>query len=143
MDAMALYGDIIDLPHHVSEYHAQMPMAKRAAQFSMFKAVAGYEDEIHESNRLTDKRIELDEDAREILNAKLRLIKENMADQPTVSITYFLPDKKKEGGAYVTVTGIVDWFDCLRRRVVMQGGKMIPIDEILDIDGEIFEMLCC
>lgn len=137
MGMLGSYADMMDLPRHVSWRHARMPMEKRAAQFSMFKAVAGYEEEIYEVTRTTDSRRELDEDARVMLNAKLQMVAENMAKQPAVSITYFVPDKTKEGGAYVTVSGVVDRIDRYRRRIAMRRGEMIPIDELFDIDGEL------
>ena len=138
MGMLGSYADMMNLPRPVSWRHARMPMEKRAAQFSMFKAVAGYEEEIYEVTRVTDKRIELGEDARIMLNAKLQMVADNMAKHPAVSVTYFVPDKTKEGGEYVTVTGVVDRIDRHRRRIAMRAGEMIPIGEIVDIDGDMF-----
>ena len=98
------YQDIIDLPHHVSETRPPMPMSDRAAQFSPFAALTGYDEAIGETARLTDRRRELDENELEALNRQLQSILDQPEDSRKVSVTYFRPDGKKTGGAYVTVT---------------------------------------
>ena len=98
------YDDIIHLPHHVSATRPRMPMLDRAAQFSPFVALTGYEAAVRETARLTDQRVELDESAKAELDRKLRLLL-SLPGQPEASITYFRPDERKEGGAYETVTG--------------------------------------
>ena len=97
------YADIIDLPHHVSKRHPQMPMEKRAAQFSLFAAMVGHDAAIRETARLTEEQLELTEDAKAIIDGKLQMIQEHIKEQPEVTVTYFQPDEKKSGGAYVTV----------------------------------------
>lgn len=132
------YDDIINLPHHQSATHPHMSAYDRAAQFSPFAALTGYEDAVAETARLTDKNVELDEYGKADLNERLNMIQETFGEQPEVSITYFLPDKKKSGGAYVTVTGGVKKIDEYEHIVVMLDATKIPIDDIAKINGEIF-----
>ena len=100
------YDDIINLPRHVSEARPRMPVYDRAAQFSPFAALTGYEAAVAETGRLTDRKAELDEGEKESINERLNLIQENLDKRPEISVTYFVPDKKKAGGEYVTVPGI-------------------------------------
>lgn len=127
------YDDIINLPHHVSSVHPQMPIIDRAAQFSPFAALTGYEEAIDETARLTDDYIELDESKKELLNEKLLQLKCTVEENKEISVTYFLPDEKKRGGAYVTVTGCVKKIDEYRRLIWMKDGTDIPIDRIYEI----------
>jgi len=133
------YDDIIDLPHHVSPSHPKMPTADRAAQFSPFAALTGYEAAVEETARLTEKKTELSEDMKTILNEKIQIIIDSLDNRPEVTLTYFIPDKKKSGGAYLPVTGIVKKVDAYERRIIMADRTSIPIDQIREIDGEIFE----
>lgn len=128
------YDDIIGLPHPVSTNHPQMSRTDRAAQFSPFAALTGYEEAIAETGRLTDSRIELEEDARIILDEKLRQIQEQIDIQPEAAITYFLPDSRKAGGSYVTLRDRVKKIDPYERVVIMQEGSRIPIEEIVEIE---------
>ena len=112
------YDDIIHLPHHVSSVHPRMPMLDRAAQFSPFAALTGYESAIQETARVTDRRMELDEDAKANLDQKLRLL-EMSPEQPPVALTYFQPDGKKSGGAYITITGVIKKMDEYARVIVL------------------------
>jgi len=130
------YDDIIHLPHHKSEIRKQMSILDRAAQFAPFAALTGYDAAVRETARLTEKRIEPDEDAVAEINRKLRQLYEEMADEPMVSVTYFRPDEKKSGGAYVTVTGRVKKIDPVSQRVVMEDEREIPMGEILSIEEE-------
>lgn len=99
------YDDIINLPHHTSTSRPRMSTHDRAAQFSPFAALTGYESAITEAGRLTDKRFELDEYVKADLNERLCKLRDHIDEQPDVSIVYFQPDDKKSGGAYITVTG--------------------------------------
>lgn len=99
------YQDIINLPHHVSKTHPQMPLYDRAAQFSPFAALTGYEDAIRETARLTDNWVQLSEDKKQELDEKLRQLIADRERTESVTIIYFQPDDRKEGGSYVTVTG--------------------------------------
>lgn len=127
------YDEIIHLPHHVSKTRLPMPMSDRAAQFSPFAALTGYDAAIEETGRLTEDRIILDENEIEILNAKLQSIEEQLENEPVAVITYFQPDKKKSGGAYVTITGVVKKIDSYEQVIVLTCGLRIPIAEIIQI----------
>ena len=136
-----LYEDIINLPHHVSKTRPQMSMIDRAAQFSPFAALTGYDAAIKETGRLTDEKIEMDEVALNILNMKFQLLVDRLADEPEITFTYFKPDERKAGGAYIDVTGKVKKVDDFERLIVMQNGTKMPMDDILNIEGEIFASL--
>ena len=133
-----LYEDIINRPHHVSKARPQMSELERAAQFAPFAALTGYDSAIKETGRLTDERIELDEGALTALNMRYQLLMDALDEEPEVEITYFKPDERKAGGAYVTATGAVIKVDDFERLITMQDGTMIPMDDILSIDGELF-----
>ena len=105
------YEDIVDLPHHVSRKHPQPTMADRAARFAPFAAITGYEEMVLEEARITDDFLELDEGTKSVLNAKLQMVQELLPEQPEITFTYFQPDKKKAGGAYITKTGTVKRID--------------------------------
>ena len=135
------YEDIVDLPHHISKKHPQPTMADRAARFAPFAAITGYEEMVLEEARVTDERIEMDESSKAALNEKLNMILEFIDEQPEVSITYFEPDKRKAGGAYVTVTGTVKRIDEYEHLVIMTDGKKINIDEIYNLQSELFYSL--
>ena len=93
------YEDIINLPHHVSSKRPQMPMLDRAAQFSPFAALTGYDDAIHETARLTNNKVDLSEEEKETLDRKQQILSEKLSNHPPLTITYFVPDAKKSGGA--------------------------------------------
>ena len=124
------YDDIIDLPHHVSKRHPQMPADERAAQFSPFAALTGYGAVICETARLTDRKMELSENMKEELERKLT---ELCARNCEGEITFFVPDERKEGGAYVTAEGRVKKTDDAERAVVLEDGTRIPVEDIVDI----------
>lgn len=126
------YDDIIHLPHHVSASRPQMSMSDRAAQFSPFAALTGYDDAIRETGRLTDKRIVLNEDELSALNTKYQLLANNPRKE--VRITFFRPDSRKDGGAYVTATGFVRKIDTFDRLLYLESGSVIPMDDIFDIE---------
>ena len=135
---MKSYDDIINLQHHTSASRPHMSAHDRAAQFSPFAALTGYDSAITETARLTDKRVELDEYSKADLNGKLCMLQEQMDEQQEVSITYFRADNKKSGGAYIAAAGCVKKIDEYERTVVMQDGTRIPIEDILSIEGELF-----
>ena len=130
---MTEYDDIIDLPRPKSK-HEPMPMSDRAAQFSPFAALTGYGDAIDETARLTDARIELSEEERAELDYKQQYLATR--DAPTVTVTYFVPDERKSGGAYVTHTGVLKRVDEVERMVVFKDGLRVPLDEVMDIKCE-------
>jgi len=132
------YDDIIGLPHPVSKTHPPMSVENRAAQFLPFAALTGYDAAIQETARLTDQRIELDDDEKIVISGKLQLIQDNIKQRPEVAITCFQPDARKNGGAYVVVAGCVKKVDVYERDIVMMNGRRIPIDAVCAIDGELF-----
>lgn len=135
------YDDIINLPHPTSAKHPRMPAIDRAAQFSPFAALTGYDAAVKETARLTDQRIELDEYAKAALDERLRIVQDNIREHPEVTVTFFLPDERKAGGAYVDHTGCVKKVDTYQNYLVMIDGAEIPIYEIIDLQGELFRGL--
>lgn len=123
------YDDLIDLPHPTSERHPRMPMANRAAQFSPFAALSGYDDAVKETARLTDGKIDLTEEEKSILDARLQ----RLTPGENAAITYFQPDARKQGGAYLTASGEVKRIDGAAREIVLMDGRRIPIDDILEV----------
>ena len=132
------YDDIINLPHHVSKKHPQMSLHDRAAQFSPFAALTGHKAAINETARLTDEKQILSEDVIAKLNEQLNLIKENIGTNQTVTITYFVPDDKKSGGAYISHTGVVKKINEYNHTVVLTDKTVIPIEQISEIQSDIF-----
>jgi hypothetical protein len=127
------YRDIMDMPHHVSKSRPQMPMRNRAAQFAPFAALTGYEEAVCETARLTESKAELCEDDAEELNKKIRLIGERIAAEPYCEVTYFVPDQRKSGGEYITVSGNVRFIEEATRQMIFCDGLRIPIDDIVKI----------
>ncbi len=127
------YDDIIDLPHHVSKKHPQMSLHDRAAQFSPFAALTGYEDAVGEAARLTDRRQELDEEQAARLEQQLSLLTETAAERPEITVTYFLPDARKSGGKYVTVQGALRRIDETEKTLIFTDGRRIAIRDIWEI----------
>lgn len=130
------YDDIINLPHPTSSRHPRMPLSDRAAQFSPFAALSGHEAAIKETARVTDSKVELSDDMINLLNEKLSIIAENPGSVAT--ITYFVPDDKKSGGKYVSCSGVVRSVDVYGHRVIMEDKTVITIDQIIEIESEIF-----
>lgn len=127
------YDEIMGLPHHVSKTRPQMPMSDRAAQFAPFAALTGYDSAIKETGRLTDERIELDEEALTALDRKYQLLMDTLDDAPEVTIIYFQPDERKAGGQYVSATGTVKKIDTFGRRILLRDGTRIPLDSVYDL----------
>ena len=135
------YDDIINLPHHVSKSNPHMSTLNRAAQFSPFAALTGFDGAIKETARLTNKRMELDETTKTVLDEKLRIVHEQLSSQRSIEITYFQPDEMKTGGAYISAIGIVKKIDRYEQTVVMRDETRIPIEDIIRITGEIFQSI--
>lgn len=133
------YDDIINLRHYSSPVRPRMSRMNRAIQFAPFAALTGYDSAVSETARLTDKRHELTEDERIMLSEKLRILSENQQDTPSVQITYFLPDSRKNGGSYEEITGAVRRIDEGEMKVIFTDGGSIDIADIYGIEGEIFE----
>ena len=134
------YDDIIHLPHHVSQNHPQMPMLDRAAQFAPFAALTGYEAAVGETARLTAERRELDAQEAAELNRRLTDLAARLKDRPEVTIEYFVPDDRKAGGAYVTMTGVVRHISVPEKTLVMEDGAVIALEDIATISGFPFEI---
>ena len=132
------YDDIINLPHHVSKKHPPMSLHDRAAQFSPFAALTGHKAAINETARLTDEKQILSEDVIAKLNEQLNLIKENIGTNQTVTITYFVPDDKKSGGAYISHTGVVKKINEYNHTVILTDKTVIPIEQISEMQSDIF-----
>ena len=135
------YDDIINLPHHVSSTRPQMSMIDRAAQFSPFAALTGYDAAIKETGRLTDEKIELDEEALSNLNMKFQILFEKLDEQPDIAITYFKPDETKSGGAYLTTTDKIKKVDEYERIITTANGTKIPMDDVINLESVIFQFL--
>lgn len=133
------YDDIINLRHYSSPARPRMSRMNRAAQFAPFAALTGYDAAVTEMARLTDNKHELSEDEKIILSEKLHILSENEQDRPIVKITYFLPDSRKSGGSYETVTGAVRRIDEGEMKVIFADGARIDIADIYDIKGEVFD----
>ena len=128
------YADIIDKPHHVSKKHPSMSMEERAAQFSPFAALTGYEAAVKETARLTDEREELDEDEKAIINETLQKLDLHLAEHPEVVLTYFVPDERKEGGARKIIKGKIWKIDRDRQLLVLENRDEVQIGDILKIE---------
>ena len=138
---MGKYDDIIDLPHHVSKTRPQMSMHGRAAQFSPFAALTGYDDTVKETARLTDRKLELTEEEINDLNLKVQILKEYADTQPFIFVEYFMPDKKKSGGSYVTITGNFRRIDEYAGTLILTSGEEIHLSDIYSIEGDVFDII--
>ena len=128
------YDDIINLEHHVSTKHSKMSLENRSAQFAPFSALTGYEEAVTEEARVTESRIAIDEEAKIEVNEKLNYIMKNLDKNIIVSVTYFEKDKKKQGGRYKTIKGIIKKIDDFRKTIEMQTGEIIKIEELKKIE---------
>ena len=131
------YEDIINLTHPTSRTHMRMSMTERGAQFAPFAALTGYDDEVKEKARLTQREIKLEEGEKQELDRKLRYIYENINSKLNVEVTYFVPDKRKAGGSYQKAVGRVSKVDIFKR-IIRIGDDVVPIDRIYAIDTAIF-----
>ena len=127
---MGKYDDIINLPHHESTKHPKMPALDRAAQFLPFAALTGHDAAVRETARQTNNKMELDEIRKEELDEHLPLIREHLMQKPQVNITYFVPDRKKEGGSYLTITDAIGKIEEHWHQVIMENGTVIPMNDI-------------
>ena len=133
------YDDMIGLGHHISRTHPPMARIKRAAQFASFDALTGFGAAIHEAGRETEEKKELSEDEIDMIDAKLAVIQYHIKEQPNITVTYFIPDDKKAGGRYVTVSGNVRMLDDTGHQIIMADGTNIPIDDVRFIEGSLFD----
>ena len=127
------YDDIINLPHHVSKNHPQMSIHDRAAQFSSFAALSGFEDSIAETGRIVDQKIELDDDAKEIINREINEIEASLTEEPKIKVIYFCKDKRKDGGTYLSYEGVPRRIDHVYKQIIFKSRKVIDIEDIIEI----------
>jgi hypothetical protein len=138
---MSKYDDIINLPHHVSKTRKPMPIINRAAQFAPFAALTGHDEAVAETARQTTPKQILSSDEQEILSKRLAYAIDHIGERPNLTFTYFIPDTLKDGGRYVTITGVIRKYDALERTVVLETNEILLIDNILSISGEMIEKL--
>ena len=134
---MDTYSDIINLSRPVSK-RPRMSLEQRSAQFAPFAALTGYEGQVKETARLTNKKIEINEELKEILNKKIQLNQKKIKEQPQIEITYFIPDSKKDGGKYEIICNTIQKIDMYTNEFVMLDGTRININDIIDIQGNLF-----
>lgn len=137
-EAEKKYADIINMPHPTSSRHARMSNADRAAQFAPFAALTGYDGVIDETGRLTGERIELTEEMKAVLDQKHQLLLELADRHPEIAVTFFVPDARKEGGMYQTVTGRLKLIDEYERVLILTNGTRIPIDSVHGVECALF-----
>ena len=130
---MNKYKDIINLPHHVSKNHPRMSLNNRSAQFAPFSALTSYSEKIKETARIKNKKIELDEGLKTVINNRLQIIKENIKSMPQVTITYFIKDPRKSGGSYKTIITNIKKIDEINKTITLIEGPKINIDDIINI----------
>ena len=135
---MENYNDIINLKRPVSK-HPKMSLYQRSAQFAPFAALTGYEGQVKETARLTDKKIELDEEVKVMLDMKIQVIQEMLSNNPELEITYFISDSKKKGGRYDTIIDSIKKIDNYKQQFIMKNGLIIDIKEIVNINSDIFK----
>ena len=128
------YENIINKPHHVSKVHPQISLYARSAQFALFAALTGYEDAVKETARETQEELEIDDELKSILDAKLQMLIEIKESNPEISITYFVKDEKKSGGKYVTITGIIKKIDLYEQIITLVDNTVIPIKNVIDLE---------
>lgn len=130
---MNKYSDIIEMPHHVSRKHKHMSVSSRAAQFSPFAALSGYDGQIIEEARLTNNKLDIREDSLGRMNETLGDIIERIKEKPLVEVTYFKPDDKKDGGKYVSLSGCVRRVDEVFREMIFTDGSRVSLNDVLDL----------
>lgn len=135
------YDDIISLPHYASKTRPRMDRENRAAQFSPFAALTGYDAAVVETARLTDRRIELSDDKKARLDERIQILLERVHERPKVSLTYFRRDERKAGGSYEIISGAISKIDEFEQLIVFADGRKIPVEDIYDIEGEMYRFL--
>ncbi len=127
------YNDMIYMQRPISKKYIQMDIKDRAGQFAPFAVLTGHKESVEELNRVVDKKIELDEQSKEILNNKIKRVLENIDGVTQIKITYFIKDEKKDGGTYITIKDIIKKYDMYRKLLFLNSGLEISIDNILDL----------
>ena len=135
------YSDIFDRPHHVSSKRPKMARANRAAQFSPFAALTGYDSLVAESARVTDQKVELSGEECEVLNKRLNYLQDHLSEMPVVQILYFEPDTRKAGGSYVEFSGTIKRIKRHERILLTTTDTEVPFENILELSGDLFAPL--
>lgn len=138
---MRNYDDLIYLCHYEPKFHPRMSMESRAAQFAPFAALVGYSDAVKETARLTENKIEISDQLRDQLNLKLKILQEHINEQPSVTVTYFVPDKKKSGGKYESFTCAVKQIDNVDKVIIFTNKYKVHLDEIIDLTSNEIKFL--
>ena len=133
------YDDMLDLEHHVSGTRRHMSMEQRAAQFSPFAALTGYDQAIQESSRLTSRRIELSEEEQNELNQKLQILSLHGKEKPEVTVTWFEEDPYKEGGSYRQKTVQIRKVDTYAGNLILSDHSTIALSDIIAMESPLFE----
>ena len=133
------YDDILYLPHPTSARHPRMPISERAAIFSPFAALTGHAGAIAETARLPDQQGELDEATTAELGRRQTVLMEHIAEQPEITVTWFQPDERKDGGAYLTAIGRLKKLDEIQRVLVLTDGTEISLDDVAGIESDYFQ----
>ena len=134
------YADILLLPHHKAKNRKEMSLKDRAAQFAPFAALTGYEEAVTETAREVGERIDIDDELRNILDSKIQMLSEQIKKKHEIVFTYFVPDLTKDGGKYINITGIIKKIDTIKQLIILEDKTEIPINEIIDISGEVFKV---
>lgn len=132
---MGKYDDIINLQHHLSTKHPRLSIEQRAAQFAPYSALSGYGDAIKETARITENKIELSDDEKNKIDDILQQIMKEISNKPKVTITYFIPDMKKNGGKYNTQVGNIKRVDEFKQIIILEDETEIPIQDIIEISS--------
>ena len=135
------YDNIINMEHHKSKKHPPMSLYARSSQFAPFAALTGYEDAVTETAREVGNRIEIDEELKNILDGKIQMLSEQLKKKPEITFTYFIPDSSKNGGTYVSKTGVTHKIDTFNQTIILEDKTEIPINDIIDISGKFFNIL--
>ena len=135
------YDDMLHLPHPTSVRHPRMPISERAAMFSPFAALSGHAGAIAETARLTDQKMELDEDTKAELDRRQVVLLEHISEQPEITVTWFQPDERKDGGAYFTTTGRLKKINEMNRVLILLDGTSIPLEDVADLESNCFQNL--
>ena len=130
------YGDMLYMTYPFQTDRPRMNRADRAAQFSPFAALTGFDGVVAETARLTDQRMELDEDARAALDSKQQLLLERIKERPEITVTWFQPDAKKDGGRYIVSTGRLKRIHEADQVLILVDGLRIPIGDIVELESE-------
>lgn len=130
---MGKYDDIIYLKHHQSNNRPHMSIHDRAAQFAPFAALTGYMEEVEETARVTDDKIQLDDNEIALINQTLQYISDNINENIELIITHFVPDKHKEGGAYVDKLCSIKKIDEINKTICLYDDEIIKLDNVISI----------